>query len=354
MVREQLASRGIRDGAVLAAMGIVPREAFVPAGEVERSYDDGALSIGHGQTISQPYMVARMTESLALDGPWRPPAEPPTVLDVGTGSGYQAAVLAQMGARVVSIERDPGLADEARGSIGDPGLRRGGPDGGWQPRLRTPCSVCRHHRGRRRTDRPLGARRAAGGRRPTGRAGRHSLQPAPHGRAASVAAGVETRRARPVSSSRSWEARVTPDERVGRSRRADAILARVTHVFVAPHPDDAALSCGGLIASLRELGQSVAIVTVYSGGPSSGPELSDYQREALGFGTKALWPNSQAFNRSNIASEYPVSRRRQFGRALGGGSRSHRGHPGPGQHAGPPVLAARRLDPQRERHERPA
>ncbi len=117
MVREQLVSRGIRDEAVLAAMGIVPREAFVPAGDVERSYDDGALSIGHGQTISQPYMVARMSESLALTGPWLPATEPPTVLDVGTGSGYQAAVLAQMGARVVSIERDPGLADEARGRL---------------------------------------------------------------------------------------------------------------------------------------------------------------------------------------------------------------------------------------------
>ena len=81
----------------------------------------------------------------------------------------------------------------------------------------------------------------------------------------------------------------------------------MTHVFVAPHPDDAALSCGGLIASLRELGQSVAIVTVYSGGPGSAVATGEYQREALGFGTKALWPNSQAFDRSNISAEYPVS-----------------------------------------------
>jgi LmbE family N-acetylglucosaminyl deacetylase len=81
----------------------------------------------------------------------------------------------------------------------------------------------------------------------------------------------------------------------------------VTHVFVAPHPDDAALSCGGLIASLRELGQSVTILTVYSGGSASSLEFSEYQREALGFGTKSLWPNSQAFNRSNIAAEYPVT-----------------------------------------------
>jgi LmbE family N-acetylglucosaminyl deacetylase len=81
----------------------------------------------------------------------------------------------------------------------------------------------------------------------------------------------------------------------------------MTHVFVAPHPDDVALSCGGLVTSLRELGQSVTILTVYSGGPGDGVGLSDYQREALGFGTKALWPNSQAFNRSNIAAEYPVT-----------------------------------------------
>ena len=80
----------------------------------------------------------------------------------------------------------------------------------------------------------------------------------------------------------------------------------MTHVFVAPHPDDVALSCGGLVASLRELGQSVTILTVYSGGPG-GSDLNEYQREALGFGTKTLWPNTQAFNRTNIASDYPVA-----------------------------------------------
>lgn len=81
----------------------------------------------------------------------------------------------------------------------------------------------------------------------------------------------------------------------------------MTHVFVAPHPDDVALSCGGLVASLRELGQSVTILTVYSGGPAEGTDPADYQREALGFGTKAVWPNTQAFNRSNISAEYPVA-----------------------------------------------
>ena len=81
----------------------------------------------------------------------------------------------------------------------------------------------------------------------------------------------------------------------------------MTHVFVAPHPDDVALSCGGLIASLRELGQSVTILTVYSGGPAEASTLTDDQRVALGFGNKTVWPNTEAFNRANIASEYPVS-----------------------------------------------
>lgn len=79
----------------------------------------------------------------------------------------------------------------------------------------------------------------------------------------------------------------------------------MTHVFVAPHPDDAALSCGGLIASLRELGQNVTILTVYSGTGGAG-DLTPYQREALGFGSKAIWPASEAFNRANIRNDYPV------------------------------------------------
>jgi LmbE family N-acetylglucosaminyl deacetylase len=79
----------------------------------------------------------------------------------------------------------------------------------------------------------------------------------------------------------------------------------MTHVFVAPHPDDVALSCGGLIASLRELGQNVTIVTVFSGnGANDG--LTPYQREALGFGSKALWPSSEAFNRADILPDYPI------------------------------------------------
>lgn len=82
--------------------------------------------------------------------------------------------------------------------------------------------------------------------------------------------------------------------------------AAMTHVFVSPHPDDVALSCGGLIASLRELGQNVTIVTVYSGGPQDGDALSDYQRAALGYGTKAIWPNTEAFRRDNIAADMPI------------------------------------------------
>lgn len=114
MVRDQLGARGIRDAGTLAAMGLVPREEFVPDAQRSHAYDDRALPIGRGQTISQPYMVARMTESLALaefGWPWA--NERPSILDVGTGSGYQAAVLAQLGAHVVSIERDPELAQQA-------------------------------------------------------------------------------------------------------------------------------------------------------------------------------------------------------------------------------------------------
>src|SRR5690348_10951597 len=78
----------------------------------------------------------------------------------------------------------------------------------------------------------------------------------------------------------------------------------MTHVFVAPHPDDVALSCGGLIASLRELGQNVTILTVFSGSGAN-PELSGYQREALGFGSKAIWPDLEAFNRAAILADVP-------------------------------------------------
>jgi LmbE family N-acetylglucosaminyl deacetylase len=80
----------------------------------------------------------------------------------------------------------------------------------------------------------------------------------------------------------------------------------MTHVFVAPHPDDVALSCGGLIASLRELGQTVTILTVFSGDGGS-ERTSPYQREALGFGSKAMWPATEAFNRADIEADWPTA-----------------------------------------------
>jgi len=80
----------------------------------------------------------------------------------------------------------------------------------------------------------------------------------------------------------------------------------MTHVFVAPHPDDVALSCGGLIASLRELGQNVTIITVFSGDGAS-DRMSAYQREALGFGSKTHWPATEAFNRSAIEADWPTA-----------------------------------------------
>jgi protein-L-isoaspartate(D-aspartate) O-methyltransferase len=117
MVEEQLAGRDIEDARVLEAMRKVPRELFVPAEERDRAYEDAALPIGHGQTISQPYMVARICETLGLSGSER-------VLDVGTGSGYQAAVLAELAAEVHTIERIPALAERARANLAAAGYDR--------------------------------------------------------------------------------------------------------------------------------------------------------------------------------------------------------------------------------------
>ena len=110
MVDRQLRGRDIVDEDVLRAMERVPRELFVDEAERPRAYDDAALPIGQGQTISQPYMVARICEALALRPGHR-------ALDVGTGSGYQAAVLAELGAEVVTIERIPELAEQARANL---------------------------------------------------------------------------------------------------------------------------------------------------------------------------------------------------------------------------------------------
>ena len=116
MVADQLVGRGIRDPRVLDAMARVPRHLFVPAEAVPLAYADRALPIGHGQTISQPYMVAVMTEALALSGRER-------VLEVGTGSGYQAAILAELARDVVTIERRPELAEAARTRLASLGYK---------------------------------------------------------------------------------------------------------------------------------------------------------------------------------------------------------------------------------------
>ncbi len=107
MVEHQLKARGIFDQAVLRAMAEVPREHFLPEEYYRDAYSDGPLPIGEGQTISQPYMVALMTECLMLTGNDK-------VLEIGTGSGYQMAVLLKITPRVYSIERIPGLAHRAQ------------------------------------------------------------------------------------------------------------------------------------------------------------------------------------------------------------------------------------------------
>jgi protein-L-isoaspartate(D-aspartate) O-methyltransferase len=115
MVERQLRRRGIGDERVLAAMGRVPREEFVPERYRGRAYSDSALPIGEGQTISQPWIVAAICQALALDGSER-------VLEVGSGSGYSAAVLSRLAAEVIGIERYESLAAEARRAIDDLGV----------------------------------------------------------------------------------------------------------------------------------------------------------------------------------------------------------------------------------------
>jgi len=111
-----MAQRGIRDERVLAAVAAVPRELFVPEDLRRHAYADRALPIGHGQTISQPFMVATMLEALGLQGG--------RALEIGTGSGYQAALLAELADDVVTVERLPELADEARRTLERAGYGR--------------------------------------------------------------------------------------------------------------------------------------------------------------------------------------------------------------------------------------
>lgn len=116
MLRNHLADRGLEDAAVLSAMARVPREKFVPAEHRHASYDDRPLPLPCGQTISQPFVVALMSAALRV----RPGDR---VLEIGTGSGYQTAVLCEMGVRVWSVERHPRLAESARARLERLGYR---------------------------------------------------------------------------------------------------------------------------------------------------------------------------------------------------------------------------------------
>jgi protein-L-isoaspartate(D-aspartate) O-methyltransferase len=115
MVERQLRRRGIEDERVLEAMATVPREAFVPEEVRSHAYDDSALPIGHEQTISQPWVVAAICQALALRGAER-------VLEIGTGSGYSAAVLARLAGEVISLERIPELGEAARRNLRELGV----------------------------------------------------------------------------------------------------------------------------------------------------------------------------------------------------------------------------------------
>lgn len=124
---ERLRREGIRNSRVLDAIGSIPRHLFVDEALASRAYEDTALPIGHGQTISQPYVVARMTEELLVSAPQ-------TVLEVGTGSGYQAAVLSQLVSKVYSTERIEPLATQARQrfrQLGYRNIRVQHSDGTW-------------------------------------------------------------------------------------------------------------------------------------------------------------------------------------------------------------------------------
>lgn len=115
MVAEQIRARGIRDERLLAVMSMVPRHLFVPSHLVERSYDDGPLLIGEGQTISQPYIVAEMTAALRLSGTEK-------VLEIGTGSGYQTAILCGLAKEVVTVERISTLQASAEITLRETGV----------------------------------------------------------------------------------------------------------------------------------------------------------------------------------------------------------------------------------------
>jgi protein-L-isoaspartate(D-aspartate) O-methyltransferase len=160
MVRSQIERRGVSDARVVAAMRAIPREVFVPAHLAESAYDDRALPIGSEQTISQPYMVAVMTQALRLTPESR-------VLEVGTGSGYQAAVLSQLAREVTTMERRPELAEQARERLADLGctnVRVVVGDGSAGHAERAPYDAILVTAGAPRVPAPLTAQLADGGR----------------------------------------------------------------------------------------------------------------------------------------------------------------------------------------------
>ena len=170
MVDEQLRARDIRSSRVLDAMLNVPRHLFVPAAQRAGAYVDSPLPIGHGQTISQPYIVAFMTEALDVQPDHR-------VLEIGTGSGYQAAVLGTLAKEVYTIEIIAALAEQARKVLSDLGsanvqVRTGN---GYL-RLARACALRSHHGDRGAGRSSTGAGRATEGRRADGDSSRRTAQ----------------------------------------------------------------------------------------------------------------------------------------------------------------------------------
>ena len=166
MVRRQIAGRGVCDRRVLSAMEKVPREAFLPDAMREFAYEDTPLPIEEGQTISQPYIVARMAEAADVGAGDR-------VLEIGAGSGYAAAVLGELAGRVFTIERHAALADLARAQAAPARLRQcRGAHRRRHAGLARAGAVRRHHRHRERTARARYLARPARCRGPAGDAGR--------------------------------------------------------------------------------------------------------------------------------------------------------------------------------------
>ena len=173
MIERLRAEGGISDERVLTAMRTVPRHLFIDEALASRAYEDTALPIGNGQTISQPWVVARMTAALIENG------IPTRVLEVGTGSGYQASVLATLGLETYSVERIEELLRVARAPLPQPGPERAHPPRRRPRRLARVRAVRRHHRHRRRRGAGgVAVRTAARGRHPGG-ADRRLERPAP-------------------------------------------------------------------------------------------------------------------------------------------------------------------------------